>query len=282
MRLLRFGEIGAEKPGILDAQDNIRDLSGLLPDIGPAQLSPSSLAALRSLDLSTLPLVEGSHRLGAPVGGVGKMICLGLNYLDHAREVNKEPPTEPQIFNKAINSLCGPNDPIIRPLNSQKLDHEIELAIVFGTTCRYVSEEDALDYVAGFCTFNDVSERAFQMEHGGGSTKGKSADNFGPLGPWLVTTDEAGDAGNLKIWCDVDGVRYQDGTTADLVFGVRKAIANLSQFMTFLPGDVMATGTPAGVGHGAKPPRYVQPGQVVRCGIEGLGEQEHMVIQYEG
>ena len=280
MRLLRFGDAGAEKPGILDAQGQIRDLSGLLPDIGPAQLAPSSLAALRSLDLSALPVVEGSPRLGPPVGGVGKMICLGLNYLDHAREVNKEPPTEPQIFNKAINSLCGPNDPIIRPLNSLKLDHEIELAIVFGSTCRYVSEDEALNYVAGYCTFNDVSERAFQMEHGGGSTKGKSADNFGPLGPWLVTADEAGDAGNLKIWCEVNGVRHQDGTTADLIFGVRKAIANLSQFMTFLPGDVMATGTPAGVGHGADPPRYLQPGDVVRCGIEGLGDQEHTVIQY--
>ena len=282
MRLLRFGDTGAEKPGILDAQGQIRDLSGLLPDIGPAQLAPSSLAALRSLDLSALPVVEGSPRLGPPVGGVGKMICLGLNYLDHAREVNKEPPAEPQIFNKAINSLCGPNDPIIRPLNSLKLDHEIELAIVFGSTCRYVSEDEALNYVAGYCTFNDISERAFQMEHGGGSTKGKSADNFGPLGPWLVTADEAGDAGNLKIWCEVNGVRHQDGTTADLIFGVRKAIANLSQFMTFLPGDVMATGTPAGVGHGADPPRYLQPGDVVRCGIEGLGEQEHTVVQYPG
>lgn len=281
MRLIRYGEAGAEKPGILDGQGNIRDLSGLLPDIGPAQLSPSSLAALRSLDLSVLPLVEGSPRLGPPVGGVGKMICLGLNYLDHAREVNKEPPTEPQIFNKAINSLCGPNDPIIRPKNSQKLDHEIELAIIFGSTCRYVSEAEALDYVAGYCTFNDVSEREFQLEHGGGSTKGKSADNFGPLGPWLVTADEMGDAGNLKIWCEVNGIRHQDGTTADLIFGVRKAIANLSQFMTFLPGDVMATGTPAGVGHGAKPPRYLQPGDVVRCGIESLGEQEHTVVQYE-
>ena len=281
MRLVRFGDAGAEKPGILDAQDQIRDLSGLLPDIGPAQLSPPSLAALRSLDLSTLPIVRGSPRLGAPVGSVGKMICLGLNYLDHAREVNKEPPTEPQIFNKAINSLCGPNDPIIRPLNSAKLDHEIELAIVFGSTCRYVSEEDALDYVAGYCTFNDVSERAFQMEHGGGSTKGKSADNFGPLGPWLVTADEVGDASGLGIWCEVNGTRFQDGTTSDLVFGVRKAIANLSQFMTFLPGDVMATGTPAGVGHGAKPPRYLQPGDVVRCGIDKLGQQEHTVVQYE-
>jgi 2-keto-4-pentenoate hydratase/2-oxohepta-3-ene-1,7-dioic acid hydratase in catechol pathway len=281
MRLVRYGDPGAEKPGILDGQGSIRDLSLLIPDIGPSQLAPASLAALRTLDPAVLPFVLEKPRLGPPVGGVGKMICLGLNYRDHAAEVGKEPPTEPQIFNKAINSLCGPDDPIIRPLNSEKLDHEIELAVIFGSTCRYVSEAEALDHVAGYATFNDVSERCFQLEHGGGSTKGKSADSFGPLGPWLVTTDEVGDAGDLAVWCEVNGTRYQDGSTADLVFGVRAAIAYLSRFMTFLPGDVLATGTPAGVGHGAKPPRYLQPGDVVRCGIDKLGLQQHTVIQFE-
>jgi 2,4-diketo-3-deoxy-L-fuconate hydrolase len=281
MRLIRYGDIGAEKPGMLDASGAIRDLSGLIADITPAQLSPSSLAALTSIDPSTLPMIGGSPRLGAPVAGVGKMICLGLNYHDHAKEVGKDSPVEPQIFNKAINSLCGPDDPIIRPLNSEKLDHEIELAVIFGSTCRYVSVDEALSYVAGYATFNDVSERCFQTEHGGGSTKGKSADNFGPLGPWLVTTDEIPDPGNLAIWCEVDGVRFQDGNTKDLIFSVAQSIAYLSQFMTFLAGDIISTGTPAGVGHGAKPPRYIQPGQVVTCGIEGLGDQTHQVVQYE-
>ncbi|HKK31367.1 MAG TPA: fumarylacetoacetate hydrolase family protein [Alphaproteobacteria bacterium] len=282
MRFVRYGEIGAEKPGLIDSDGRLRDLSFLVPDIGADQLSPPGLAALKGVEPSALPLVVGSPRLGPPVAGVGKMICLGLNYRDHAAEVNKEAPKEPQIFNKAVNSLCGPTDPLLRPLNSDKLDHEIELAVVFGSVCRYVTTDTALDYVAGYAAFNDVSERRFQLEHGGGSTKGKSADNFGPLGPWLVTADEAGDPGNLKIWCEVNGVRYQDGTTADLIFGVADAIAYLSQFMTFLPGDVLATGTPAGVGHGATPPRYLQPGDVVRCGIENLGEQEHTVVQFEG
>ena len=283
MRLVRYGDAGAEKPGMLDKDGQLRDLSYVVADITPDQLDPIALDILRSIEPSTLPLVSGQPRLGPPVAGIGKMICIGLNYLDHAQEVKKAPPDEPQIFNKAINSLCGPHDPIIRPKNSKKLDHEIELAVIFGSTCRYVTEADALDYVAGYATFNDVSERAFQMEHGGGSTKGKSADTFGPLGPWLVTADAVPDPGNLAIWCEVNGTRHQDGNTANLVFGVAKSIAYLSQFMTFLPGDVLATGTPAGVGHGAKPePRYLQPGDVVRCGIDGLGEQEHTVTEYDG
>ena len=282
MRLVRYGEPGAEKPGMLDDAGQLRDLSLVVGDITPKQLDPAALTILRSIDPKTLPEVSGKPRLGPPVSGVGKMICIGLNYKDHAEEVNKAPPDEPQIFNKAINSLCGPNDPIIRPKNSQKLDHEIELAIVFGSTCRYVSEADALNYVAGYATFNDVSERAFQMEHGGGSTKGKSADSFAPLGRWLVTADAVPNPDNLAIWCEVNGVRHQDGTTANLVFNVARCISDLSRFMTFLPGDVLATGTPAGVGHGAKPkPRYMQPGDVMRCGIEGLGEQEHIVIDYK-
>jgi 2-keto-4-pentenoate hydratase/2-oxohepta-3-ene-1,7-dioic acid hydratase in catechol pathway len=283
MRLVRYGETGAEKPGMLDDAGQLRDLSYVIADITPDQLDPIALDILRSIEPKTLPTVSGNPRLGAPVSGIGKMICIGLNYKDHADEVGKAPPDEPQIFNKAINSLCGPFDPIIRPKNSQKLDHEIELAIVFGSTCRYVSEADALNYVAGYATFNDISERRFQLEQGGGSTKGKSADNFAPLGPWLVTADAVPNPDNLAIWCEVNGVRYQDGTTSNLVFGVARCISYLSQFMTFLPGDVLATGTPAGVGHGAKPnPRYMQPGDVMRCGIEGLGDQEHTVVDYSG
>ena len=282
MRLVRYGEPGAEKPGLIDDQDRLRDLSYVIMDLTPDQLDPIALDILRSVEPDTLRLVEGNPRLGVPIKGIGKMICIGLNYKDHADEVGKAPPVEPQIFNKAINSLCGPNDPIIRPKNSQKLDHEIELAVIFGSTCRYVSEADALNYVAGYATFNDVSERRFQLEHGGGSTKGKSADTFAPLGPWLVTADAVPNPDKLGIWCEVNGTRHQDGTTANLVFGVAKCIAYLSQFMTFLPGDVLATGTPAGVGHGAKPqPRYMQPGDVMRCGIEGLGVQEHTIVDYK-
>ena len=281
MRLVRYGDLGAELPGMVDDAGQLRDLSRLMADITPTQLDPAALDALRSIDPTTLPLVSGNPRLGAPVAGVGKMICIGLNYKDHAEEVGRGLPKEPQIFNKAISALCGPNDPIIRPKNSQKLDHEIELAIVFGSVCRYVSKENALSHVAGYATFNDVSERAFQNEHGGGSTKGKSADSFAPLGPWLVTADAVPNPDNLSIWCEVNGVRHQDGTTANLIFGVAECISYLSQFMTFLPGDVLATGTPAGVGAGAKPePRFMQPGDLVRCGVEDLGVQEHTIVDY--
>ena len=281
MKLVRYGEPGLEQPGLIGPGGEIFDLSRVVEDIQPTMLADAALARVAGVDLADLKPVEGNPRLGPPVAQVGKIVCVGLNYADHAAEVGSALPKEPSIFLKATSALCGPTDPILRPRGSQKLDYEVELAVVFGREARYVDEADALDYVAGFVLMNDVSEREFQLERGGGPTKGKSADSFAPLGPWLVTRDEIADSGNLRAWTKVNGETRQDSSTAQLVFSVPKLIAELSRFMSFRPGDILSTGTPAGVGHGHKPPRYLQPGDVVEMGIDGLGVQKHTVVQAE-
>ena len=279
MKLLRYGAKGAEKPGLLDKNGQIRDLSQHVPDIAGAVLSDDSLARLAKIDPATLPLVEGPVRYGACVGQIGKFICVGLNYSDHAKETGAEPPKEPILFMKATSAVCGPNDNVMIPKNSQKTDWEVELGVVIGREARYVDEKDALSYVAGYCVINDVSERAFQTERGGQWVKGKSADTFGPTGPWLVTRDEIKDPQNLSMWLDVDTKRYQNGSTRTMIFGVAHLVHYISQFMSLQPGDVISTGTPPGVGLGQKPnPIYLKPGQVMRLGIEGLGEQRQQVI----
>lgn len=278
MKLLRFGPLGSEKPGIIDADGNVRDLSGVVPDIAGDTLSTEKLTELAALDLSSLPLVENVDRLGSCVSGTGKFICIGLNYADHAAESGMDVPPEPVIFMKATSAICGPNDPVIIPRNSEKTDWEVELGVIIGKRAKYVSEEDALDYVAGYCVINDVSERTFQIEHAGQWTKGKSADNFGQLGPWLVTKDEVADPQNLKMWLTVNGVSRQNGSTKTMVYGVAHVVAYLSKFMSLQPGDVISTGTPPGVGMGLKPPTYLKPGDVIELGIEGLGKQRQDVI----
>ncbi len=281
MKLVRYGRPGAEKPGAIDADGKLRDLSDVIDDITPAVLAPSALRRFRRLSLSRLPVVRGRPRLGCPLAGIGKMVCIGLNYTDHAAEVGRELPKEPMLFLKATSALCGPYDPIVRPRGAVKLDYEVELAAVIGRDARYVAEADALDYVAGYGLVNDVSEREFQMEHGGTTTKGKSADTFGPVGPWLVTADEVPDPQTLALWTRVNGERRQDGNTADMVFSVRYLVAYVSRFMSLRAGDLISTGTPAGVGHGFKPPRYLKPGDVVEMGITGLGTQRHEVVASE-
>jgi 2-keto-4-pentenoate hydratase/2-oxohepta-3-ene-1,7-dioic acid hydratase in catechol pathway len=276
MKLLRYGEAGAEKPGMLDASGAIRDLSGHIAGLSGATLE--NLAALATINPESLPLVHGSPRLGPPIAGTGKFICIGLNYSDHAAETGATVPPEPIIFMKATSAIVGPNDPIVIPRGSQKTDWEVELAIVIGKKAKYVSEAEALDHVAGYCVTNDVSERAFQTERSGQWTKGKSCDNFGQIGPWLVTQDEAGDPQNLKMWLTVNGETMQNGSTATMVYGARFLVHYLSQFMTLHPGDVISTGTPPGVGLGMKPPRYLKAGDVVELGIEGLGQQRQDVI----
>jgi 2,4-didehydro-3-deoxy-L-rhamnonate hydrolase len=278
MKLLRFGEAGKEKPGVLDADGGIRDLSGVLPDLGGAGLLPDSLAKLQKLDLNQLPKVAGNPRLGPCVTGVGKFICVGLNYSDHAAESNMAVPAEPIIFMKATSSIMGPNDDIVIPRGSQKSDWEVELGVVIGKVAKYVSEADAMSHVAGFCVVNDLSERAFQLEGTGQWVKGKSADTFGPIGPWLVTRDEVPDCQNLRLWLDVDGKRRQDGSTKTMIFGVAFLVSYLSRFMSLHPGDIISTGTPPGVGHGQKPPVYLRAGNDVRLGVEGLGEQHQRVV----
>lgn len=273
MKLVRYGAAGAEKPGMLDSGGKIRDLSGLIPDISGETLAPASLARLRALDPKSLPEVSGTPRLGACVARVGKIVAVGLNYRDHAAETGAALPKEPMIFMKAVSALCGPNDDIMRPRGSNQLDWEVELAVVIGTRAKYVPLDKAFDHVAGYAIMNDVSERAFQKDRGGQFTKGKSADTFAPLGPWLVTADEIPEPQALKMWTDVDGVRMQNGTTADMVFGVKFLVSELSNFMTFEPGDVITTGTPAGVAAGRTPPNYLKPGQIVEMGVEGLGRQ---------
>ena len=272
MKLLRFGPRGAEKPGILDADGNIRDLSGIVGDIAGPMLG--DLARLRDLDLSGLPVVDPATRLGACVGGTGKFMCIGLNYADHAAESGMEVPPEPVLFMKASSAICGPNDPIIIPRGSEKTDWEVELGVIIGKPAKYVTEARALDHVAGYCVINDVSERAFQAERAGQWTKGKSCDNFGQIGPWLVTPDEVGDPQNLAMWLTVNGERMQNGSTRTMVYGVAFLVSYLSQFMTLHPGDVISTGTPPGVGLGMKPPRYLKAGDVVELEIEGLGRQK--------
>ena len=278
MKLLRYGPRGFEKPGAIDGDGNIRDLSGVVSDIAGETLSNEILAELAALDLSNLPLAENVDRLGSCVSGTGKFICIGLNYADHAAESGLDVPPEPVIFMKATSAICGPNDPVIIPRNSEKTDWEVELGVIIGKRAKYVSEEDAMDYVAGYCVINDVSERTFQIEHAGQWTKGKSADNFGQIGPWLVTKDEVADPQNLKMWLKVNGVTRQDGSTKTMVYGVAHVVAYLSKFMSLQPGDVISTGTPPGVGMGLNPPTYLKPGDVIELGIEGLGEQRQDVI----
>ena len=281
MKLVRYGRAGSEKPGLVDGEGTLRDLSRIVRDITPALLTPAGLARLRGLKVARLPVVKGRPRLGCPLAGVGKMVCIGLNYTDHAEEVALPLPAEPTVFIKAPSALSGPNDPIVRPRDAVKLDYEVELAAVIGREGRYVEETRALSHVVGYCIVNDVSERAFQMEHGGTTTKGKSADSFGPVGPWLVTADEIPDPQALGLWTTVNGERRQNGHTRHMVFPVRQLVAYVSRFMSLQPGDLISTGTPAGVGHGARPPRYLQPGDVVEMGIERLGVQRHVVTEWK-
>src|SRR6202045_696668 len=278
MKLVRYGEIGKEKPGLVDKSGQLRDLSAHLQDFVGDAFSPASLARIAGLDPAKLPAVSGKPRIGAPVGGLPKFIAIGLNYSDHAAEVGMALPTEPIVFMKANNSLCGPNDAVEKPRGSTKLDWEVELAIIIGTRAKYVSEADALNYVAGYSVCNDVSERFFQIERLGQWTKGKSHDTFGPLGPWLVTRDEIPDVQKLSMWLDVNGERRQTGSTSTMIFSMAKCISYVSQFLTLLPGDVITTGTPPGVGTGMKPPHFLKVGDVVTLGIEGLGEQRQQIV----
>lgn len=278
MKLLRHGPSGAEKPGLLHSDGTIRDLSGLVPDIGGAVLSDAGIAMLRGIDPASLPVVAADTRLGPCVAGTGKFICIGLNYADHAAESGMAVPPEPVIFMKATSAICGPNDPIIIPRGSQKTDWEVELAVIIGTKAKYVSEDQALAHVAGYAVSNDVSERSFQTERAGQWTKGKSCDNFGQLGPWLVTRNEVADPQALPMWLTVNGAKVQDGSTTTMVYGVAHLVSYLSQFMTLHPGDVISTGTPPGVGMGMKPPRFLKAGDVVELGIAGLGQQRQDVI----
>ncbi|HXQ50561.1 MAG TPA: fumarylacetoacetate hydrolase family protein [Stellaceae bacterium] len=278
MKLLRYGPRGQEKPGLLDKQGKLRDLSGVIPDLTPDQLAPSALERLRKLDPETLPQVSGSPRIGPCVAKVPKLVCVGLNYRDHADETKNPYPKEPVLFMKAISSIVGPNDDVMLPKGALKGDWEVELGIVIGTTARYVEERDWLKHVAGFCLVNDVSERAFQMERGGQWTKGKSADTFCPLGPWLVTPDEVPDPQALALVCEVSGQVMQNGNTANMIFGCAHLVSYISQFLTLEPGDVIPTGTPAGVGLGRN--RFLKPGDTMRLTITGLGEQRQKVLAY--
>jgi 2-keto-4-pentenoate hydratase/2-oxohepta-3-ene-1,7-dioic acid hydratase in catechol pathway len=278
MKLLRHGEPGRERPGLVDETGQLRDLSGVVRDIGGDTLLPQNLERLRALDPKTLPPVEGTPRIGPCVGGVGKFVCVGLNYSDHAAESGLPVPSEPVLFMKATSAICGPNDDVEIPRGSEKTDWEVELGIVIGKPAKYVSEADALSHVAGYCVVNDVSERAFQIERGGQWDKGKGCDTFGPIGPWLVTADEVPDPQGLHMWLEVDGHRYQDGSTRTMVFGVAHLVHYISQFMSLQPGDVISTGTPPGVGLGQKPPVYLRAGQTMRLGIQGLGEQTQTTV----
>ena len=273
MKLLRYGPEGLEKPGMLDPQGNIRDLSGTVADIAGQSLLPEELDRLRAIDVESLPLVEGNPRLGPCVGGTGKFICIGLNYSDHAAETGATVPPEPIIFMKATSAIVGPNDNIEIPQGSRKTDWEVELAVVIGKKAKHVGEAEALNHVAGYCVANDVSERAFQQERSGQWTKGKSCDTFGPVGPWLVTADEVPDPQNLKMHLEVNGRKFQDGSTRTMVYGVAYLISYLSHFMSLHPGDIISTGTPPGVGAGQKPQIFLTAGDIVTLGIEGLGEQ---------
>ncbi|MGF9692474.1 fumarylacetoacetate hydrolase family protein [Rhizobium sp. 0TCS1.26] len=274
MKLLRYGAPGAERPALVDKTGTIRDLSGYIKDLSGAALDPSALAELAAIDPASLSEVSASERLGACVAGTGKFICIGLNYSDHAAETGATVPPEPVIFMKATSAIVGPNDDVRIPRGSEKTDWEVELGIVIGKTAKYVSEADAMDYVAGYCVSHDVSERAFQTERAGQWTKGKSCDTFGPIGPWLVTKDEIAHPQNLPMWLKVNGQTMQNGSTATMVYGVAFLVSYLSQFMSLHPGDVISTGTPPGVGMGMKPPRYLKDGDVVELGIEGLGTQK--------
>ncbi|KAB7763708.1 fumarylacetoacetate hydrolase family protein [Xanthomonas maliensis] len=280
MKLVRVGAEGHERPGLIDAQGRIRDLSGVIDDVAGAHLTNAGLDRLRALDVSTLPLIDGAPRYGAAVGRIGKFICVGLNYADHAAESGMEVPKMPILFMKATTAVCGPNDTVIIPRGSVKSDWEVELGVVIGDVARDVSVEQALQHVAGYAVINDLSEREFQLEHGGQWVKGKSADTFGPIGPWLVTRDEIPDPQNLSMWLDVNGHRYQNGSTRTMVFGVAELVSHISRYMTLMPGDVISTGTPPGVGLGQKPPVYLKPGDVMELEIEGLGRQRQPVVAH--
>ena len=280
MKLLRYGRPGHEKPGMIDAEGKLRDLSGVIDDIGPAQLSDKSLARLSKIKASNLPLVRGKPRLGTPLSGIGKFIGIGLNYSDHAAESGMPIPSEPIVFMKAITCLSGPNDEVMLPKEVSKADWEVELGVIIGSKAQYVSERQALAHVAGYCVINDVSERAFQLERGSQWDKGKGCDTFGPIGPWLVTRDEVPNPQRLGMWLDLNGERVQTGSTRTMIFSVAKIISYLSRFMTLMPGDVIATGTPPGVGMGMKPQRFLVPGDEMHLGIAGLGEQQQNVVRY--
>jgi 2-keto-4-pentenoate hydratase/2-oxohepta-3-ene-1,7-dioic acid hydratase in catechol pathway len=282
MKLIRYGAVGEEKPGLLATDGTICDLSGAVADIDKSVLSAAGLQRLRVLDVSALPVVNGTPRLGPCVGGVGKFICIGLNYSDHAAESGMAVPREPVVFMKATSAIMGPNDDVVIPRGSEKSDWEVELGVVIGKVAKYVTEETALEYVAGYCVVNDLSERAFQLEGTGQWVKGKSADSFGPIGPWLVTADEVPDPQALTLWLEVDGREYQRGSTRTMVFGVAHLISYLSRFMSLHPGDIISTGTPPGVGMGQKPPKFLRAGNVIRLGIDGLGVQTQRVTADAG
>jgi ureidoglycolate lyase len=281
MKLLRVGAKGAEKPAILHTDGTYRDLSSVVPDIAGASITAAGLAKIKAADHGSLPMLDKNSRIGPCVGNVGKFMCIGLNYADHAAETGAAIPAEPILFMKATSAIIGPNDTVILPKNTLKPDWEVELGVIIGKETRYIDEKDAMDHVAGYCVVNDLSERHFQTERGGQWTKGKSADTFGPIGPWLVTKDEIADVQNLKMWLEVDGHRYQNGSTKTMIFGVAHVVAYLSQFMSLQPGDVITTGTPPGVGMGIKPnPVWLKPGQTMHLGIEGLGEQTQKTVAY--
>jgi 2,4-diketo-3-deoxy-L-fuconate hydrolase len=280
MKLLRYGPLGLERPGILDADGNIRSLAGIVSDINGSSLSADSLQRLQDLDIASLPIVEEDVRLGACVGNVGKFLCIGLNYADHAAESGMTIPDEPEVFTKATSAISGPNDAIVQPRNSDKLDWEVELAIVVGKHASYVDEAEAMDYIAGYCVCNDVSERTFQLEKGSQWDKGKGCDTFGPIGPWLVTSDEVKDPNNLNMHLEVNGKVYQNGNTKTMVFKPAYIVSYLSQFMSLQPGDIISTGTPPGVGLGQTPPLYLKPGDNIILGIEGLGTQKQIVVSH--
>ena len=278
MKLMRYGAKGAEKPALIDSNGAVRDLSGVLPDITGATLSKDNLATLAAVDIASLPVVENPGRIAPPWKGVGKFLCVGLNYADHAAESGMAVPAEPVLFMKATSAVIGANDAVVMPQDSKKSDWEVELGVVIGTTARYVSEADALSHVAGYCVVNDLSEREYQLERGGQWDKGKGCDTFGPIGPWLVTADEVADPQNLGLWLEVNGKRVQDGNTRTMVFGVANLVSYISRFMTLYPGDIISTGTPPGVGMGQKPAAvYLKPGDTMRLGITGLGEQQQTV-----
>lgn len=279
MKLLRVGEVGRERPALLDGEGRLRDLSGVVPDIAGAVLDPAELQALSRLDAASLPLIAGNPRIGACIGGVGKFICLGLNYACTARALGQEKPAEPAIAMKPLSALCGPNDGIELPRDSQAVDWEVELGVVIGRKAKYVDEAEARNYIAGYCLVNDLADRHFQSARGGDSSKGRGHDSFGPIGPYFVTRDEIADPQDVRLWLEIDGVRIQDGHTADMLFGVDFLVAYLSRFMTLLPGDIISTGTPAGLGAAMKPPRFLAPGETVRLGGTGLGEQIQTVAK---
>jgi 2-keto-4-pentenoate hydratase/2-oxohepta-3-ene-1,7-dioic acid hydratase in catechol pathway len=282
MKLLRYGPAGQERPGLLDSQGKIRDLSVLIGELSSERLSPAGLRALAALNVEKLPLVEGSPRLGIPYRGMGKFLAIGLNYSDHAKETNQAIPSEPVVFIKANSCLNGPYDDIVLPKDSKKADWEVELGVVIGSKAQCVSEQEALNYVAGYCLVNDVSERAFQIERGGTIDKGKGCDTFGPVGPWLVTADEVGDPQALDMWLDVNGKRMQTGNTRTMIFGVARLVSYISHFMSLNPGDLITTGTPPGVGFARKPPIFLQPGDLIHAGINKLGEQRQKVVSWPG